>query len=72
MVFIRKIKNKSGTYLAEVESYRENGKIKQRLIKYLGKDVNGVPVKKINSSNIIARNVKKVLIFKQFINVLLI
>jgi transposase len=59
MVFIRKIKNKSGTYLAEVESYRENGKIKQRLIKYLGKDVNGVPVKKINSSNIIARNVKK-------------
>jgi len=28
MTFIRKIKKKSGTYLAEVKSYRENGKIK--------------------------------------------
>ena len=30
MAFVRKIKKKSGTYLAEVESYRENGKVKQR------------------------------------------
>ena len=41
MVFIRKIKKKSGTYLAEVEGYRVNGKVKQRVIKYLGKEING-------------------------------
>lgn len=34
MSFIRKIKKPSGTYLAEVESYREDGKVKQRVIKY--------------------------------------
>ncbi len=38
MSFIRKIKKKSGVYLAEVESYRKDGKVKQRLIRYLGKE----------------------------------
>ncbi len=38
MSFIRKIKKKSGIYLAEVESYRKDGKVKQRLIRYLGKE----------------------------------
>lgn len=41
MAFIRKIKKKSGTYLAEVESYRENGKVKQRFLRYIGKEVTG-------------------------------
>lgn len=49
MAFIRELKNKSGTYLVEVESYRENGKVKQRYKKYIGKKVNG---KKILSSSI--------------------
>lgn len=39
MSFIRKIKKKSGVYLAEVESYREGGKVRQRVIKYIGKEV---------------------------------
>ena len=59
MVFIRKIKKKSGTYLAEVKSYRENGKIKQKVIRYLGKEVNGKPAKKITSADIKIKNVKR-------------
>jgi len=59
MTFIRKIKKKSGTYLAEVKSYRENGKIKQKVIRYLGKEVNGQPAKKINSADIKIKNVKR-------------
>jgi phage gp37-like protein len=35
MAFIRKIKTKSGTYLAEVESYRDNGKVRQRVLRYV-------------------------------------
>ena len=38
MAFIRKIKKKSGTYLAKVESYREDGKVKQRVLEYIGKE----------------------------------
>lgn len=52
MVFIRKIVKKSGTYLAEVEGYRENGKVKQRVIRYLGKEINGKPEKRIFRSDI--------------------
>jgi transposase len=59
MAFIRKIKKKSGTYLAEVESYRANGKVKQRVIKYLGRDVNGIPAKKTNAENIKLKSVKR-------------
>ncbi len=59
MSFIRRIKKKSGVYLAEVESYRENGKIKQRLIKYLGKEVNGKAVRKVNTSDIRLKSVKR-------------
>lgn len=38
MSFIRKIKKKSGIYLAEVESYRDGTRVRQRLIRYLGKE----------------------------------
>lgn len=38
MSFIRRIKKSSGVYLAEVESYREDGKVKQRVLKYIGKE----------------------------------
>ena len=59
MVFIRKIKKKSGTYLAEVEGYRENGKVRQRVIKYLGKDINGKAEKRILASEIKVKSVKR-------------
>ena len=59
MLFIRKIKKKSGTYLAEVQEYRENGKVKQRVIRYLGKEIDGKAVKKVLIKDIIVKNVKK-------------
>ncbi len=59
MVFVRKIKKKSGIYLAEVKSYRENGKIKQKVLRYLGKEVNGKPARKINTADIVLHNVKR-------------
>jgi hypothetical protein len=52
MVFVRKIKKKSGTYLAEVGSVWENGKTKQKVIRYLGKEVDGKPVKRAKTSAI--------------------
>ncbi|MEK6834213.1 MAG: IS1634 family transposase, partial [Thermoproteota archaeon] len=58
MVFIRKLKNKSGTYLVEVESYRENGKVKQRYKKYIGKEVDGKKIISSSISNIEIESVK--------------
>ena len=52
MVFTRKIKKKSGTYLARVENYRENGKVKQKVIKYIGKEINGKPIRRVKTSDI--------------------
>ena len=59
MVFIRKIKVGEKVYLAEVESYRENGKIKQKFIRYLGREVNGKAVRRVLTSDIQATNVKQ-------------
>lgn len=59
MVFIRKIKKKSGVYLAEVEGYRKNGKVKQRVIRYLGKEIDGKPVKKVFADKIEVKSVKQ-------------
>lgn len=59
MAFIRKIKTKSGTYLAEVEGYRKDGKVKQRVIKYLGKEIDGKPVKKVFADKIEVKSVKQ-------------
>jgi transposase len=64
MSFIRKIKTKSGTYLAEVENYREDGKVKQRFIKYLGVDVGGIPQRAVKTSDISINQVKEYLNFQ--------
>lgn len=37
MTFVRRIKLKSGTYLAEVKGVRENGKVRQKIVRYIGK-----------------------------------
>lgn len=63
MTFVRKIKKQSGTYLAEVENYRENGKVKQRFIKYLGVDVGGIPQRAVKTSDISITEVKECLAF---------
>lgn len=57
MVFIRRIKKKSGTYLAEVENTRINGKVVQRVIRYIGKEVNGKAVRRVLTNKL---NVEKV------------
>ncbi len=41
MTFIRKIKKGNYTYLAEVENTWENGKVKQKYLRYIGKEVDG-------------------------------
>lgn len=38
MSFIKKIKKKSGVYLAEVESYRDGKRVRTRFIRYIGKE----------------------------------
>jgi len=45
---IKRIKKKDAVYLAQYETYREDGKVKTRFIKYLGKegDERGVPLPK--------------------------
>ena len=59
-MFVRKIKKKSGTYLAKVESYRDKeGKMKQRVIQYLGKEIDGKPAKRVLTKDIQAINVKQ-------------
>jgi len=58
MSFIRKIKKGNNTYLAKVESIRENGKVKQKVIEYIGKEVNGKAVKKVSSDKIEIESVK--------------
>ncbi|MEA2054672.1 MAG: transposase [Candidatus Thermoplasmatota archaeon] len=57
MTFIRKIKKKSGTYLAEVENTRVKGKVVQRVIRYIGKEVDGEVVRRVKTNKL---NVEKV------------
>ena len=57
--FIRKINTRSGTYLAEVENHRVNGKVKQQFIRYIGKDVNAVAVRRIASNNLRIMEVRR-------------
>lgn len=59
MVFVRKIKKGDKVYLAEVESVRENGKVKQKFIKYIGREMNGKPIRKVEVNNIKIENVKR-------------
>lgn len=64
MVFVRRLKNKSGTYLVEVESYREGGKVKQRYVRYVGREVDG---KKVLSSSVSNFEVESVKVYGQLL-----
>ena len=59
MAFIRRIKKGDSIYLAKVESYREDGKVKQRVLEYVGKEENGVAVQKVDINKIGVENVKQ-------------
>lgn len=61
MSYIRKIKKNNSVYLAEVESYRKEGKVKQRVLRYLGKEIDGKAVKRVSSDNIEVVAVKQYL-----------
>jgi len=61
MTFIRKIKKKSGTYLAEVKNVRRNGKVVQEVIRYVGKDVNGVAVRRVPTNKLQVEKVTRFL-----------
>jgi len=59
MAFIRKIKKGKTVYLAKVESYREDGKVKQRVLEYVGKEENGVAIQKVDINKIGVENVRQ-------------
>lgn len=59
MSFIRKIKRGEAVYLAEVENIRKEGKIIQKHIRYVGKEVHGKAVKKVSSNDIKIKEVKR-------------
>lgn len=59
MVFIRKIKVGKRTYLAEVKSVREGGKVRQKFIRYIGKEVSGMPVRRVATSDVAISSVKQ-------------
>ena len=59
MAFIRKIKKGDAIYLAKVESYREDGKVKQRVLEYVGKENNGKPVIKVDLEKVEVNSVKR-------------
>jgi len=59
MSFIRKINKGDSTYLAKVESYREDGKVRQRHLEYIGKEENGKPVVKVDINKVNVSSVKR-------------
>lgn len=59
MAFIRRIKKGDAIYLAKVESYRENGKVRQRVLEYVGKEEKGQPIVKVDLEKIDVASVKR-------------
>lgn len=53
------MKTASGTYLALVESKRVNGKPRQHVLRYLGKEVEGKAVRKVFTNNVKVTSVKR-------------
>ena len=58
MSFVRKIKTKRGTYLAEVENRWVDGKVVQKHIRYVGREVNGETVLSSSLSDVAIDEVK--------------
>ena len=59
MTFIRKVKVGKRIYLAEVKNMRENGKVKQKFIRYFGREIDGKAVKKVSTKDIEVKDVKQ-------------
>ena len=58
MSFIRKIRKGNKVYLAEVENKKINGKVVQRHIRYVGKEVDNEVVISISSKDLSVDSVK--------------
>jgi transposase len=58
MSFIRRIKKGNAVYLAEVENRRVNGKVVQRHIRYVGREVDGRTVLSVSMSDVEIEEVK--------------
>ena len=58
MIFIRKIKKGNKVYLAEVEGKRVNGKVVQKHIRYIGRQVNNEAVISMSSEDLEIEDVK--------------
>ena len=58
MSYIRRIKRGDKVYLAEVEGKRINGKVVQKHIRYIGKEVNKETVISISSKDLEVKDVK--------------
>ena len=58
MSFIRKFKKGNQVYLAEVESIRINGKVKQKFIKYVGRELDGKTILSCSISDAKIESVK--------------
>jgi len=64
MAFIRKIKKGNAVYLAEVKNYREEGKVKQKVIRYICKEEDGQVIRRIRTDDIEIGSVKQYLIIR--------
>lgn len=58
MAFTRKIRKGNSTYLALVENKREGGKVVQKVLKYIGKEVDGEASRRVETKGIRAEAVK--------------
>ena len=58
MSFVRKIKTKRGTYLAEVENRRVDGKVVQKHIRYVGREVDGETILSSSLSDVVIDEVR--------------
>lgn len=59
MSFIRKIKIGKRTYLAEVKSVRENGRVRQKFIRYIGTEIDGKPARRVLTKDIAIKDIKR-------------
>jgi transposase len=69
MSFIRKIKKGNSVYLAEVENRRADGKVKQKVIRYIGKEIDGEAIRRIPTNDIDVTEIKQFLDFHVLHNI---
>src|SRR3954447_16540807 len=59
MAYIREVKRGNAIYLVKVQSVREEGKVKQEVLEYIGKKENGQAVIKTDLNEVQVSSVKR-------------